>query len=169
MPTIEEIISDVIRREGPATNDPDDRGGRTAYGISERANPEAWADGVVTEAEAREIYERKYVKWPGFDKVSNIYLKAQLVDFGVNSGPALATMKLQEILNTYEWVNPKLKVDGALGPKSLNTMLQVGDAKWLNNQLVAARIKMLGRIVSKNPSQLKYINGWLNRALEFLI
>ena len=52
---IDRIIDNVIAAEGgsTATNDPADGGGRTQYGISERANPEAWADGKVTAEEAR--------------------------------------------------------------------------------------------------------------------
>lgn len=159
MPTIETIIDAVIKREGNPTNDPTDRGGRTAFGISEAANPSAWADNKVTEAEAREIYERKYVKGPGFDKIADPQLRAHLVDFGVNSGPQLAIMKLQEILHA--------DVDGILGPQSLAAIRSVMPED-LNNALVATRIKMIGKIVQKNPSQLRFLGGWLNRALEFL-
>jgi lysozyme family protein len=159
MPTIETIINDVIRREGAATNDPADNGGRTEFGISEKANPEAWKDNKVTEAEAREIYLKKYVTGPGFDKITDKLLQAQLVDYGVNSGPYLAVMKLQEILH--------VDVDGVLGPQTLAAIQGITPSE-LNNLLVSARIKMIGKIVSKNPSQLKFLNGWLNRALEFI-
>lgn len=161
---VKAIIDDVLKREGGAkvTNDPTDRGGRTQYGIAERSNPKAWADGVVTEAEAREIYERKYVIYPGFDKItaSHARLQHQLIDFGVNSGSLLAIEKLQAILG--------VKVDGKLGPKTLEAII-ASDPKELNNKLVAERARMIGRIVSKNPSQCKFISGWLTRVLDFLI
>jgi lysozyme family protein len=153
-------IDDVIRREGPETNDPSDHGGRTAFGISEAANPEAWADGHVSEAEAREIYERKYVKWPKFDHIHEPFLRGQLIDFGVNSGPQVAIMKLQEVLG--------LESDGVIGPDTLNA-IDKWDGRILNNRLVGERVKMIGRIVQRSPSQLKYLSGWLNRALEFLV
>jgi lysozyme family protein len=159
MPSIETILDDIIRREGDSSNDPNDHGGRTKFGISETSNPEAWADGHVTEAEAREIYTRKYVKGPGFDKIADPLLQAQLVDFGVNSGPQLAIMKLQECVGA--------DVDGILGPQTLH-LLEGIYSPGINNRLVSARIKMIGRIVTKNPSQLKWLNGWINRALEFL-
>jgi lysozyme family protein len=160
MPSTDQIITDIINREGPATNDPNDKGGRTAFGIAESANPQAWADGRVTEEEAREIYLTKYVKGPGFDKIEDPRLQAQVVDFGVNSGPHLAIMKLQAACG--------LPQDGVLGPKTLGAV-NSPTVLSLNNKLVAERIKMIGRIVSKDPSQLKFVNGWLNRALEFLI
>ena len=155
------IIDDVLRREGDKeTNDPLDRGGRTKHGISEKSNPEAWADGDVDEEESRRIYERKYVTGPGFDKIVDHQLRAQLVDFGVHSGPMLAIMKLQEALQT-------VTVDGILGPKTLAAI-----ADWhsdaLNTALVKARVRMSCRIVKRDPSQLKWLDGWVNRAFEFL-
>ena len=160
MPSIESIITDILKREGAATNDPLDKGGRTTFGISEKANPEAWADGKVTEEEARAIYYRKYVTGPGFDKVQDSHLQAQLIDFGVNSGPQLAIMRLQEIVG--------VTVDGILGVNTLAKVAETIDTRLLNNRFVASRVKMFGRIVNKNPSQLKFLSGWLNRALEFL-
>lgn len=169
---IKKIIDDIIDAETPddnpatcederaiVTNDPDDAGGRTQFGISEKTNPQAWADGRVTEAEARSIYERKYVQAPGFDKIKDSKLQAQLVDFGVTSGPAIAVQKLQEILHT--------KVDGILGPKTL-AAIEAEDARYLANKLAASRIQMIGRIVQKNPSQLKWLSGWINRAISFI-
>src|SRR5258705_12918710 len=109
MGTIDELITGIEHREGDGkvSNDPADPGGRTQYGISERSNPEAWLDGKVTEPEAREIYERKYVRAPGFDKVADPALMVQMVDYGVNSGSAICIQKVQEIL--------RLPVDGILG------------------------------------------------------
>lgn len=158
---IKDIIDAVLIREGGSkeTHDPSDRGGRTRYGISERNHPDAWADDQVTEEEARAIYETKYVRSPGFDKVSDPRLQALLIDFGVNSGPALAISKLQEIL--------RVKVDGILGPKTL-AAIQAEEPRRLANQLSLARIKMIGRIVKRDPSQLRFINGWLDRAGEFV-
>ena len=162
MPTIEEIITEVLVKEGVSTDDPIDRGGRTAFGISEKSNPEAWADGKVTEEEARAIYETKYVKFPRFDQISDPHLQAQLIDYGVNSGSQLAIMELQKILG--------VAVDGIIGPETLEA-LEVNSyrIRVVNNQLAIARIKMFGRIVKKDPSQLKFIIGWLNRACEWIL
>ncbi len=157
--TIDQIITDIEQREGgnQVTTGPD---GRTQYGISEKNNPEAWADGKVSETEARFIYETKYVKTPGFDKITDRHLQAQLIDFGVNSGPAVAVQKLQEILH--------VNVDGVLGPETLAAIKTITPEE-LNTLLAVSRIKMISRIVQKNPAQLKFLTGWINRCCEFLV
>lgn len=162
MMRIEDIITDILQREGggAVTNDPADGGGRTQYGISERANPSAWADGKVTEAEARAIYYMKYVIAPGYDRIIDTRLQAQMIDFGVNSGPFIATQKLQEILH--------VPADGVIGPGTLCALGTVYSDQT-NNALVVARVKMFCRIVQKTPSQLKYLFGWCDRALSFLV
>lgn len=157
------IISDVIEAEGGSkmTNDPDDKGGRTQYGISERANPQAWLDGKVTEEEAREIYLQKYVIWPKFHLIpaSHAALQKQLIDFGVPSGHYIAIQKLQKVLGLTE--------DGVIGPKTL-AAVAASDPRAVNNAVVVERCLMFARICQKNPSQLKYLAGWLARGLSFL-
>lgn len=154
-------IDDILRREGfeIKTHDPLDHGGRTQYGISEKSNPQAWADGKVTEEEARAIYLRKYVNGPRLYLITDQKLRDQLIDFGVNSGPQLAIQKLQLVLG--------VDADGIIGEETLKAIGEVNPTR-LNALLMAERIKMIGRIVHKNPSQLKFLNGWLNRALEFI-
>src|SRR5690242_4845639 len=112
---MKDIITRVIEREvdpkhpDAITDYPNDPGGRTQYGISERANPAAWKDGHVTEDEARDIYYQKYVVAPGFHKIPPGYegVQEQLIDFGVHSGAKMAIRKLQEALS--------VEIDGILG------------------------------------------------------
>ena len=160
--TIDDDITNILKEEGPPTNDPIDKGGRTKYGISEKSHPEFWANGQdgPTEAQARTLYAQKYVRGPGFDKILDPSLQAQLIDYGVNSGPMVAIQKLQAIL--------KVPVDGVLGLNTLSTITRV-DPKWLNNQLVGARVLMFAKLVTNVPSQSKFLIGWITRAISFLV
>lgn len=162
---IDAIIDAVIKAEvgnkpnGGLTNDPADGGGRTQYGISEKYNPEAWADGKVTEDESRAIYFKKYVWAPGFDKVKDDTLRHVLVDWGVTSGPAVAIKYLQALVG--------VKSDGVMGSKTLEAVNKA-ESRGLTNKLVGERLKMIARIVQARSSQLKYLEGWVNRCVEFL-
>lgn len=159
VPNVDQIITEIIQREGGFTNHPNDRGGRTIYGISERAHPEVWVNGPPSEAQARMIYHYIYVQVPKFDQIRDPSLQAQLVDYGVHSGPTLATMKLQHILGVEE--------DGVLGPITLGAVENV-EPIWLNNRLMVERLKMVGRIVARDKSQAVWASGWLNRIVEFM-
>ena len=156
------VIDNLLRREdatlsGTVTVD---AGGRTQYGIAELHNPEAWADGKVTLDEARSIFQQKYIDAPGFNKVVDERLREQLIDFGVNSGPRLAIMKLQLIVGA--------EIDGVLGPETLDKLNRL-DYINVNNQLAIQRILMIGRLVQKRPSDLDKLSGWLNRATSFIV
>lgn len=164
MSTIGDIITheEQLEGNGAITNNPSDAGGRTQYGISEKSNPQAWLDGKVTEPEARAIYEAQYVRGPGFDKIADPTLQAQLVDYAVLSGPAIAIMRVQTIVG--------VPSDGVIGPKTLSAVNgYASGAKALNNKLAAARILMITRIVQKNPTQLQFLTGWCDRALSFMV
>ncbi len=152
-------VNTVLKNEGGVVDNPADKGGLTVDGISQTNNPGAFVNGPPTDAQARAIYESKYVKAPGFDKIVDKQLQTQLIDFGVNSGPAVAIMKLQGILHVAQ--------DGVLGPATLAALASM-HADDVNNLLVAERIRMICRLVQKNPSQLQFLFGWANRALQFL-
>lgn len=163
MTDVDKLIDDIIQREGGAktTNDPKDKGGRTQYGISEKSFPEAWKDDKVTEQEAREIYLTKFVIGPGFSKIPPSHAKIQsiLVDWGVNSGPVIAIQNLQRLL--------VVPVDGVFGPGTLAALI-AADPQLLAAKLCRSRVQMIARVVQKNPSQLKFLTGWLDRALSFI-
>jgi lysozyme family protein len=156
---VDTLIDEIIARESSKdTNDPNDAGGRTKYGISIHANPEAWVNGPPTRDAAAKIYLDRYIVQPGFLQVTPEYLMDQLVDYGVTSGPLTAIMHLQRVLG--------LKQDGQLGPVTL-AALKTQDPITLNNKLVDDRVLMMARIVQKHPSDIEFLFGWLTRALGF--
>jgi len=155
MPTeFDDFFARLLKREGGYSNDPDDKGGRTIYGVSERAHPELWRYGPPTLPQARALYERVYFKGPGFDRIPFLPLQEQLFDFAVNSGPKRAIRTLQRIVGTTP--------DGVLGPKTLAAILVQGVSRT-NNLLVKERVKFLSR------QTCKFVPGLVSRALEFLI
>ena len=152
-------IDRIIAREGPPSNDPTDQGGQTAFGISQNANPGVSVPKLSRE-EARLIYWTKYVKGPGFDRITDLALQEQVVDFGVTSGPATGTMFLQRALGVEQ--------DGVCGPKTL-TALALADLPALRNRLAILRAcELIAPLVQKRPSDLKYLRGWLRRVLGFV-
>lgn len=159
------VIERIFRREGRKTNDPSDSGGRTDWGISERSHPDVWADGRVTEAEARGVYQADYVS--PFESVSEPYLKEQLIDFAVTSGAVTSTMLLQKVLG--------VSVDGILGPETLKAIehfpsaiifgFPVPSSVALNFAFERARGAFYVRVAQRRPKDLRYLFGWLKRVV----
>lgn len=165
---IGQIIDELIEREGGYSNRSADSGGPTNWGITlktlqrVRNNPNLTSEDVkrLTKDEARMIYQKEYIEVPGYTMIPNDRLKVQLIDFGVNSGPARATKALQRVIG--------VKDDGQIGPVTLAALTRFGYSK-ANNLVMRERILFLGRIVRDDPTQSENINGWLIRATEFLI
>lgn len=133
MARVNAIIDEVLLREGGAkyTNLPGDSGGPTKYGItletlSKWRKKPCTAQDVenLTELEARQIYTARYWYEPGFDRVVPVSAEVaeELMDTGVNMGPARAIEFLQRLLNAFNnrgKFYPDLVVDGQLGPNTV--------------------------------------------------
>ena len=165
MMTIDQMLDDVIRREGGYVHDPVDRGGPTKYGITQRTL-RAWrgqavtADDVrrLTTDEARTIYRRRYVDAPGFARLPDP-LRAQVVDNGVLSGPRQAVKDLQRAIGG-------VTVDGRLGPTTRAALRQQGVAV-VHARLIQVRAARIGRLVQRAPAQVRFLRGWLTRITAF--
>jgi lysozyme family protein len=161
----EDVITEVLRREGGYVDHPSDRGGPTNYGITLKTLA-AWrgqpvtAEDVfaLTEAEARDIYRREYVERPGLDQIADPLLRGLLVDYAVHSGPRRAIEELQRVAG--------VTVDGKLGPQTLSAVAVKG-AESLRRGVLRARGRYLARLLS-DPSQRVFAGGWLNRLMEFV-
>ena len=145
--TTEDLLTDILRREGGYVDHPADRGGPTKFGITHatlrewRGRPVTRDDvRALTEEEARAIYRARYVA-PFVDVAPS--LQPQVVDVAVNCGVTRARAML------------------ALAQAN------AGDRPvW--TQLAIERLKHYARIVKANPSQAEFLPGWINRAVEFL-
>ncbi len=102
--TVEDLIDEVIGREGGYSNHPADRGGATRWGITEavaRAHGYRGDMRGFPREDAVAIYQRLYWVKPGFDRVAEHApgVAAEMFDTGVNMGPATATGFLKRALN----------------------------------------------------------------------
>lgn len=175
-PIIDKIIDDVIAAEKGYVDDPNDRGGPTNYGITEavaRANGYPGGMRDLPLAFARSIYEKRYITAPKFDQVAAIHvgIGAELIDTGVNMGPARAAEFLQRWLNAFNAQGskyPDMFVDGQLGPVSLDALRkylawrgQDEGGKVMLRALNSAQAMRYLDIAEANKSQESFIYGWL--------
>lgn len=153
-------VRQVIAREGGSklTNDPNDRGGLTKYGISKRAYPDLDIQNL-TEAQATSIYKRDYWDVLNLDDVRDPLVAAALFDTAVNMGTATAAKLAQSLAG--------VSVDGKIGPISI-TGINRSEPMIFLPMFVIARIERYSDICTQDPSQKKYLHGWIRRALELL-
>lgn len=166
---IEVELTKILKREGwpTYTNHPIDRGGPTKGGITlstlrssrrqDRLSEKSLKE--LTHSEALYILYRRYVICNGIDKLSNTPLKYQVIDNAVLSGPFLAVKDLQKSV--------RVKEDGIIGPITLDAIDKKGYIN-VHRDLAINRSLRLAKFVQKNPDQLIFLVGWLNRCLSFI-
>ena len=155
----EKAFKYVINNEGGYNHNPHDNGGETKYGISKNAHPSLNIK-ELTLSQAKEIYWHEYWEKGKIDEISDIFVAIKLFDLSVNLGIRGATIVLQRALRAGGIF---VKEDGLMGPETLSA------AKILEPSILLATLKAEAAgyyrvIVAKNPSQKKFLKGWLNRA-----
>jgi lysozyme family protein len=168
--TNNEIIDLILKHEGGFTNNPNDRGGPTNFGITaadygrwlHKSRP-ATADEVkaMDPNTARAIYEQSYIKDPQFDAVGDDKLKIILVDSGVLHGVSRATVWLQLALGIQQ-------PDGRMGPQTITALQTYASPKILPRLVLGHRFQAIAEIVKTRPTQLVFLLGWINRATDLL-
>ncbi len=143
MASFDEAVETILRLEGGSkiTNDPNDPGGLTRYGVSLRANPELGADGIrkLTKAGAKAIYLEKYWKPSKAESLPEV-LRLPIFDSAVNQGVTGSAKLLQRALNELGY---GLEVDGKIGPRTLAAVKKANAldlaAVFLRQRLIAYR------------------------------
>jgi len=172
-PAVDQMIDDVIRREGGFVDHPDDRGGPTNFGItqatlSRHLGRPAAADDVrrLSRVTAREIYRREYFDGPRIDQLP-ARIRPFVFDAAVNHGPGQAIRFVQRVCDAAGF--GPLTIDGACGPRTALAAAAAEHAMgdWLLAALVEERRNFYLALVERRPEQRVFLNGWLNRLAEF--
>lgn len=156
------VFDHVIGREGGFVNDPADRGGATKFGIT-IGTYSRWLGRPASVEEVKkmplnaaiEIYESNYWKPLGLDKVHHDGVACAIFDQGVNRGITTIARAVQKIVRT--------TVDGHVGPKTL-AAINGYDSEELIEAIACNAEATYKAIAAKNPSQKRFLKGWLNRA-----
>ena len=159
------------------TNDQDDPGGATKYGISLRFlkgitegdidhDGDIDADDVkgLSWTSAKYLYEKHF--WhPSFENL-HPQLASKLFDLRVNMGPVQATKILQEALNRN---GEQLVVDGNLGPMTLDGVIRpLGGNAVVIYEIQSTAARFYFNLADKRPASQKYLLGWLRRTYSVL-
>lgn len=183
MSTVQQIISDILQKEGGFVNHPDDRGGPTNFGITLKTYRKYKSNATIEDLkamlriEAYTIYEVEYYRNTKIDKLTPIssLISAEVLDTAVNMGPVVAVRFLQQCLNAFnnkQEFYKDLLVDGIIGQATINAMNvykqrrgTLGEIVLLKalNCLQGARYIELSQNREANES---FVFGWINNRVH---
>lgn len=174
------LASQVYPNEGGYADHPNDRGGKTMYGVTERTARDFGYHGQMRDFPkhcsaakpicADLVYTTRYIDKPGYRPMAGIEPAVffELVDSAVLHGPGRPSMWFQASINTL--CSARLGVDGKVGPATIRayqacqqTQGDVNLCLKMLETLDATQKRFFDRIVANNPSQRVFYRGWVNR------
>lgn len=172
---IDDLIEELIEREGGYVNHPADRGGPTNWGITEAvARRQGYVGDMraMPQSDAVAIYKRLYWLSPPFDAVADRapQLAAEMFDTGVNMGTGTAVGFLQRALNALNRNGvdyTDISVDRAIGSATLTALDAFlkkrgsGAEAVLLKAVEALQGAHYVRLAETRPSQEAFLYGWL--------
>ena len=162
MERFKKFLDYIFEVEGGFTDDENDRGGKTNWGITEEEAREFGYTGDMrnlTKDFAKNIYLKKYYLGNKLDKVVNDKVALSICDWAVNSGRN-GTKNAQIAIN--QLTNANLDVDGIIGNKTLEALNAIDPEKFLEVYHNLQRIYYKGK-VEADRTQERFLTGWLNR------
>lgn len=164
----------VLLNEGGLSDIEADRGGLTNYGVTLDLLRDMGMDGdqdndgdiderdirALTKDDVAKIWLR--LRWDkyGYDRIKDEWIAAKILDAAINFGPRQAHIITQRAVLA---VGEPIKVDGILGPITIQAVNAVNPL-CLMAALCSECAGVYRMIVAKDPSQLVFLTGWLNRA-----
>lgn len=159
-PAFRAALQKTLGYEGGLVAHPADRGGRTNYGITQRtydAYRRTTGQGLrpvdlIEEAEVQRIYHDDYWQPCHCDALPQ-RLAECVFDMAVNSGVSNAVITLQRAA--------RVRVDSYIGPVTIAASQQVSALEFLRK-----RAAFIQDVVAAKPSQVVFLEGWINRLLD---
>ena len=158
MAEFKQALEYVLGNEGDISDHPQDRGGLTKYGISQRIYPDLDIPSLTLD-DAMRIYERDYWCRLNIAMLKDQKVATKMLDSVVVMGPK-AIRALQRALRA---VGREVEEDGVLGPVTAQAVNSTDPDKLLP-AIRSELASMMRKIVLMAPAQGVFLDGWLNRA-----
>lgn len=159
MSAFERCLVRIRAVEGEYSDLGEDRGGKTRYGISQRAYPSLDIE-HLTWNEAASIYRRDFWDRMGLDELPEP-LAFKLMDIGVNMGVAAAGWIAQWALT---YLSVPVKVDGDLGPQTRAALRSYRRLEPLLAAICGVQFDRYREIVARDARQSLFAAGWAVRS-----
>jgi lysozyme family protein len=161
-PKFRKALEKTLHHEGGLSDHPQDRGGRTNYGVTQKTydafrrttgKPLRTVD-LIEDHEITAIYYDNY--WtPCACEALPDRLSECVFDMAVNSGPWNAKLTLQRAV--------MVRADGVIGPVTLRAIKETPDVVL---RFLKRRGAFIQEIIMTRPTQVAFLEGWINRLLD---
>lgn len=158
-------IDEVLNHEGSEfTDNPDDNGGPTKFGITQKDiefyGLPSGVDDIksLTKEAAEEIYRKHFWQTMSMDRANSALVATVILDQAVLVGIWVAVRKIQNMIG--------VPADGALGEKSWNEISKYDDRVFCFNflrQMSEYYVK-----VSYQRRNVVFLEGWESRVFDLL-
>lgn len=160
----ERCLRFVLHEEGGLADVKGDHGGRTNLGISSETFETAKERGLVKAARVDDLTaaDAEHVYWSLFWIEPRCYefhapLDLLAFDAFVQHRPHVAAEMMQTAVGSVP--------DGIIGPKTIDAALKVDPVSAIE-RYVYARERFYRQLAHEDPTQVRFLKGWLNRVAE---
>lgn len=163
-------LTALFEAEGGYSDHPDDTGGKTRFGVTERLARAYGYEGemrLLPRELAEKIYRDEFWNPLRLYEIESRFIAAEVLDTAVNMGPYQGARILQEGANL---MGAELKVDGIIGDKTLAAVngLIPRYEKHLYQALNGLQFVRYLELYKSNPTKRgPFIRGWMVRLARF--
>lgn len=161
----EKLMPMILKWEGGYSHQPYDKGGCTMKGITIKTYQDFFGKSKtcsdlknIENNEWLEIFENGYWNPLMGNDILNQSIANIIVDWGWMSGVKTVAKKIQKLV--------KVKVDGIFGKNTISAINSMNQ-EMLFNMIYNERKNFYYNICKKDPSQERFLKGWLNRLDDY--
>ncbi len=167
MAIFEPALQLVLKHEGLLSEDSDDPGGVTKFGISlrfyrQKIKVDAMPDDIrdLTFNDAADIYKKYFWDTQLYNEIQSQKIANKLFDLSINCGITTANAFIQRAINRFSPAS-SLVIDGHVGDKTLDAVNSMQEDKVYYFLLLEATTYYLD--IARKGANHKYFYGWMNR------
>ena len=163
----------VARHEGGLSNNKNDNGGITKFGISLRfikaEKLDINGDGLIskddiidlTKVKADTIYYKYFWDKYNYNEIDDKIIATKVFAMAVNSGPSQAAKLLKKAINKI--ISEPLSIDSTLDPETIDIINNI-DCERLHRAMIAVEKDFYLQLIKEHPAFVEFKKGWLKRA-----
>lgn len=158
------VEADLLQLEGSEiSNDPNDYGGLTKYGISKKENPSVDVANLTWER-ALNWYQLNYWNNYHLSDINSQKIANKMFIALINMNPHEAITCMQKAINFCSSLDT-VDVDGDLGVQTIDAINNSSSQGWLHDRFAIELIFLYISKVEADKSQINFLVSWDSRAV----